>query len=139
MKQILTDLRDFSYLWTLKQMNNPSGGEKVRYKTKFYYIIGIYYFTFLGLILYLSRKFFRVDVNALLGINMGLKIFLTAVIIYLPIMLIGNILLRSISSFPISEEDIARKRKTYISAVLLGFALLALAVYMTTLLGKVNV
>ena len=139
MKNILVDLRDFSYLWTLKQMGNLPGGKKISYKTKFYYVIGIYYFTFLGLVLYFSRKFFEIDVNLLLGANTGLKIFLTAAIIYLPIIVIGKLLLGRIASVPINENkvDFAAKRKKYILAVLIGFAMLGLSVFLTTLLGKV--
>ncbi|WP_367916520.1 hypothetical protein [Leadbetterella sp. DM7] len=139
MKEILVNIRDFSYLWTKRQMGNLSGNEKVRYKTKFYYVVGIYYFTFLGLALYFYRKFFKPDMNVLLGANAGLKIVLAAAVIYLPVIVIGNALLRSISAIPVTDtgEDFAGKRRTYVLAVLTGFALLVLSVYMTTLLGKV--
>lgn len=139
MKEILINIRDFSYLWTLKQMGGHSENEKVRYKTKFYYVVGIYYFTFLGLILYFSRKFGRVDISLLQGPNPGIKIILTLALIYLPIMLIGHLLLRSISSVPIdtNTDFFYNKRKTYLLAVLIGFALLVASVYGTTLLGKV--
>lgn len=142
MKDIIVTIRDFSYLWTIKQLNNPESNEKIRYKTKFFYVVGIYYFSALGFFLYVSRKFLGFSPSAILeGSNLWLRVIVTAFIIQMPIILIGNLLLQYISPISIvkdvSQVEYKRKRNTYLLSVIVGFLTLTLAIYVTTLLGKI--